>query len=80
LAAVVVYLLSYFVLSCCGQYTVANHGGSDWTREWLPKCLMVDYIAFSGRTKSCITSLGLPYAPLILLDRLIWHRTTEAQL
>jgi hypothetical protein len=74
-----VYLVSYIPLTLSGAYTVANHGGSDWRREWLPRCLMVEYVAASGRTKTDTTIVGALYWPCILIDRFLWHRTSTAE-
>ena len=73
--AFLVYLGSYVLLSLAGRYVVANHGGSDWRREWLPRYLMMDYLAMSGRTRTHLTPLGALYWPCILVDRTAWHRT-----
>lgn len=42
IVSIAVYLISYVLLTLSGVYTVANHGGSDWRREWLPRFLMVE--------------------------------------
>ena len=77
IVSVGVYFVSYCVLTLSGEYAVANHGGNDWRREWLPKFLMTEYVAPSGRTKSDITLAGAFYWPCIMIDRLLWHRTSE---
>ena len=77
IASLAVYLITYVALTLSGSYTVANHGGSDWRREWVPKFLMVDYASATGRTKSDITLAGAVYWPCIFLDHLLWHRTTS---
>jgi hypothetical protein len=69
------YVLSYILMSLSGHPAVANHGGSDWRREWFPKYLLEDYAAPSGRTRASLTSLGKLYWPCIFLDHLLWHRT-----
>ena len=78
LVSLAVYLIGYVPLTLLGTYTVANHGGSEWTHEWLPKYLMIEYTSRSGRTKSDITLAGAVYWPCIFIDRLVWHRTTTA--
>jgi hypothetical protein len=78
IVSAVVYVLSYGVLTLSGGYAVANHGGSDWRREWHPKFLMIEYVAPSGRTKSDITFVGAFCWPCIVIDRFVWHRTSEA--
>jgi hypothetical protein len=79
MVSLAVYLISYLPLTLSGAYTVANHGGSDWRREWLPKFLMVEYAAPSGRMKTDVTFFGTLYWPCILVDRFLWHRTSEAE-
>ena len=71
-----VYLVSYFFLSVNGEYTIANGGGNDWRREWLPKFLMVEYKTPSGRTKTDMTLGGAVYWPCLLIDRILWHRSS----
>jgi hypothetical protein len=78
MVSVVLYLFSYLPLTLSGDYTVANHGGNDWRREWLPKFLMIEYRAPSGRTKAGITLEGAFYWPLLLIDHIVWHQTTTA--
>lgn len=77
LSLLALYVIIYIPLTVSGKYVVANHGGADWQREWLPKALMVDYRGFSGRTKAGLTLAGALYWPCILLDRFLWHRTEE---
>ena len=77
--ALTVYLVSYFLLSVNGAYTVANRGGNDWRREWLPKFLMVEYTARSGRTKTEMTLGGAMYWPCLVIDRVFWHRSSIAE-
>lgn len=79
MVSLVLYLVSHVPLTLSGVYTVANHGGSDWRREWLPSFLMVEYAALTGRTKTAITLVGALYWPCILADRFLWHRTSEVQ-
>jgi hypothetical protein len=79
LVSLALYLFSYVLLTLSGAYAVANHGGNEWRREWLPKFLMVEYASPSGRTKSAITLAGAVYWPCILIDRLVWHRTATAE-
>ena len=74
------YLISYLPLTLSGVYTVANHGGSDWTREWLPRFLMVEYAGPTGRRKTDVTIVGALYWPCILVDRFLWHRTSAAEI
>jgi len=74
------YLLSYILMSLGGHRIVANHGGSDWRREWCPRFLVEDYTALSGRTRTTLTPLGRLYWPCIGLDHLLWHRTQAASL
>ncbi len=69
------YLLSYVLMSLGGHPIVANHGGSDWRREWCPRFLVEAYVAFSGRTRTTLTPLGMLYWPCICVDHLLWHRT-----
>ena len=76
IVSLALYLISYVPLTLSGAYTVANHGGSDWRREWLPKYLMIEYTSPAGRTKSDITLAGAVYWPCIFTDHLVWHRTT----
>ena len=78
MVSLAVYIISYVALTLSGGYAVANHGGSDWRREWLPKFLMVEYTSASGRTKSDLTLAGAVYWPCIFIDRLVWHRTSVA--
>jgi len=74
------YLLSYILMSLLGRQIVANHGGSDWRREWCPRFLVEDYMAFSGRTRTTLTPLGMLYWPCICVDHLLWHRTRAENL
>jgi hypothetical protein len=78
--SLVAFLGSYCGLTFSGEYAVTNHGGSDWRREWLPKFLMVERVSPTGRAKSDITLLGAVYWPCIVIDRLVWHRTSVASL
>jgi hypothetical protein len=78
-SSLMAYLLSYLLFSLAGTYAVANHGGSDWTREWLPRGLMIEYHGACGRAKSDLTLVGAVYWPCILCDRLVWHRTTQVE-
>jgi hypothetical protein len=73
-----VYLVSYVFLSVNGGYAVANAGGNDWRGEWLPKFLMVEYTAPSGRTNTEMTFGGAVYWPCLLIDRIVWHRSSVA--
>lgn len=77
LIALIVYLVSYIPFSIYGKHVVANHGGADWREEWVPKYLIEDYTAFSGRTKTRFTLIGTIYWPCIVIDHLVWHRTQE---
>jgi hypothetical protein len=70
------YVLSYVPFSLAGEYTIANHGGMDWRREWVPAYLSRSYRGWGGRYKVGITPLGVCYLPLVLLDRVLWHPTT----
>ena len=76
--AVGLYVVSYLPFTISGSYVTSNHGGSEWTRAWIPRHLMVEYTGQSGRTKTDITTLGGLYWPCILIDRLIWHRGLRA--
>ena len=78
IVSLAVYLISYVALTLSGGYAVANQGGSDWRREWLTRFLMIEYRSASGRTKSDLTLAGAVYWPCIFIDRLIWHRTSVA--
>lgn len=78
ISLLIVYLGIYFGLSLSGGYVVGNHGGNDWRRQWCPKFLVKEYDSFSGRTKTSLTTVGAGFWPCIVLDRLLWHRTTEA--
>ena len=73
------YIVVYVVLSISGAYTVANHGGSDWTRQWRPKFLIAEYTAPSGRTRVRLTVAGAVYWPCILVYQLAWHRTENVE-
>ena len=77
--SLMVYLVSYFFLSVNGEYVIANRGGNDWRREWLPKFLVVEYTAPSGRTKTEMTLGGAMYWPCLLIDRMGWHRSSVAE-
>jgi hypothetical protein len=72
-AACIAYLGSYTYFSLNGQFLTAGHGGSDYSREWSPKYLVVDTTAGGPRPHRGFTALGLLYLPCILLDRLLWH-------
>lgn len=74
----VVYVAIYIPLSLGGQYTVANHGGNDWRREWLPRGLAYEYVSRAGRSKTDLTLVGGIFWPCIVLDHLFWHKTTAA--
>ena len=74
----ILYLGIYLGLSLAGDFVVGNHGGSDWRRQWCPKFLVEENVSFSGRTKTSITTIGALFWPCLVLDRLIWHRTMEA--
>jgi hypothetical protein len=71
-----VYVFTYIPFSMAGRYVIANHGGSDWRREWCPPYLMYEYRII--RPKIGITRYGMVYLPCILFDRLIWHPSREA--
>ena len=71
----ILYVASYLPLSLTGHYTIANHGGMDWRREWVPTCVLREYGAPSGRHKLALTPAGFFYLPLLLADQLFWHRT-----
>lgn len=77
--SLVCYLAAYAVLTMSGTYTVANHGGSDWRREWRPKFLITEYTAPSGRTRVRLTAAGALFWPCILVDQLAWHRTEDME-
>jgi hypothetical protein len=70
------YALSYAPFSLAGEYTIANHGGMDWRREWVPARVAYTYRALSGRHKVGFTPAGVVYLPLVLVDRVLWHPTT----
>lgn len=72
------YALVYVVLSLAGKYTIANHGGNDWRKEWSPKGLVYEYTSPAGRSRTEFTMVGAAYWPCIFIDHLLWHRTTEA--
>jgi hypothetical protein len=80
MVSLAVYLISYLPLTLSGVYTVANHGGSDWRREWLPRFLVVEYAAPTGRTRTHMTIAGALYWPCILADRFLWHRTAAVEI
>jgi hypothetical protein len=69
------YLGSYLPLTLAGSHVVANHGGADWRRDWLPKFLVATYHAPSGRARTRLTVAGVVFLPCIVADRLLWHRT-----
>lgn len=73
-----VYAMTYVILSLGGKYTTANNGGNDWTKEWCPKGLVYEYTSPAGRSKTNFTIAGAAFWPCIIIDRLAWHRTTEA--
>lgn len=75
-----VYLMAYVGLSLGGNFTIANHGGNDWRREWCPKGLVYEYTSPSGRSKTDFTAIGTIFWPCIFIDHLLWHRTQEANL
>jgi hypothetical protein len=70
------YLGSYGALSASGHYVIANHGGMDWRREWVPRRLVRDYRSLTGRHRTALTLAGVAFVPCIVADRLFWHRTT----
>lgn len=74
LISLALYVVSYFLMTISGTFTIANHGGNDWRCEWIPKYLMTQYTGLSGRPKSGITLAGAVYWPCILIDRIVWHR------
>ena len=78
LIVLAIYLASYLPFTLGGEYVIANHGGSHWTREWLPRHLMVRYIGFV-RPKTTLTYVGAIYWPCIVLDRILWHRTEDLE-
>jgi hypothetical protein len=80
LSVLVLYIASYAWFSAQGEYIVANHGGSDWRRDWCPKYLVEPYRGFSGRTKTHSTFLGELYWPCMVIDHLIWHKTVTDKL
>jgi len=73
-----VYVATYVPFSIAGRYVIGNHGGSDWRREWCPKYLVYEYRAMSGRTRTGHTRYGTIYLPCILLDRLVWHPSSQS--
>ena len=84
-----IYVVIYLPFSFLGKFETVNHGGMDWTREWMPLGLAESYQRRSvrpegsislGRSKSQLTYAGNLFWPLILLDNLIWHRAHEADL
>lgn len=73
-AICIFYLGSYLYFSINGQFLVAGHGGSDYSREWSPKYLVVDTTSGNSRAKRGFTLLGYLYLPCILFDRILWHQ------
>jgi hypothetical protein len=69
------YVASYVPLTLAGEYTIANHGGMDWRREWVPVFVLREYRAPNGCTKLALTVAGVFYLPLIVADQLLWHCT-----
>jgi hypothetical protein len=72
------YVAIYIPLSVGGQYVVANHGGNDWRREWLPRGLAFEYVSRSGRSRTDLTLVGAVFWPCLFFDHLFWHRTSAA--
>ncbi len=70
-----IYLLSYLPFTLTGKYIIANHGGSDWRKEWCPKHLSYPYRAFSGRSRIGYSLLAALYWPPLVLDKWLWHET-----
>jgi hypothetical protein len=73
-----VYIASYLPFSMTGKYVIANHGGLDWRSEWCPQYLMYEYRII--RPKAGITRYGAIYLPCILVDRLVWHPSWQAEI
>jgi len=77
IALFLVYVATYLPFSISGRYVIANHGGSDWRKEWCPQVLVYKYHGISGRTKTGNTRYGKIYLPCLVLDRCFWHPTKQ---
>jgi len=75
LAAIVVYLGVYVVLSLRGQYFGHNQGGQDNRDSWSPVYCAELYTWPSGRQKLRFTVLGWLFLPPMLIDQWFIHRT-----
>src|SRR4051794_34635235 len=79
----VVYVASYLPLTLLGEYRIDMTGRQrPWGLAlmdvdlWQPKATYFRvYTSVSGDTGCSSDFLGTVYAPLILLDRAIWHRS-----
>jgi hypothetical protein len=81
--AIVVYVGSYVPLTLFGEYRIDMTGRHrPWGLAlmdvylWQPKAMYFRvYTSVSGDTECSSDLLGAVYAPLILIDRAVWHRS-----
>ena len=75
IAWLAIYVFAYSVLSSRGSYIGANHGGNDNRDTWYPAYCGESYSSPSGRQNASLRPLGWFFLPLLIVDRLIVHRT-----
>jgi hypothetical protein len=67
---VLLYVGSYSILSLSGKYIMVDKNGM-WYREWWPR-----FLAYRDESNTrSITGPGLCYLPLMVTDRLFWHKS-----
>lgn len=69
------YIIAYFILSWRGAYISHNLGGMDNRETWFPAYCGESYISRVGRQKAHLTTVGLFFLPLVIVDRTLIHRT-----
>ena len=68
----------YCLLSLQGAYVLANHGGQHWTLSWCPPALVAPSARGDAmRPRTTPTGLGIALAPLLVADRLLWHKDRD---
>jgi hypothetical protein len=77
LSVVIVYVVTYIILSANGRYISGNYGGHDNRAIWYAKWCGVQTIKFSGRMGSKATMLGVFFWPVVIPDRIVIHKDIE---
>lgn len=69
------YVVLYVFLSLRGAYIGHNQGGSDNRDTWFPAYCAESFVSPAGRQKVRLTAVGWLFFPLMLVDRVVIHRT-----